>query len=85
MVERSLQDVRGLGPGDQLPDGRRVIDQEWYRKHLARVHAELEFPGLIELESGIGRGRRRGSSTSPTSSSIKVFGTEFNLSGHRAP
>ena len=26
-----------------LPDGRRVIDQEWVQLNLARVHARLEF------------------------------------------
>src|SRR3954463_1413181 len=26
-----------------LPDGRRVIDQEWVQVNLARVHARLEF------------------------------------------
>ena len=30
-----------------LPDGRRVIDQEWVQVHLARVHAKVEFLKLI--------------------------------------
>ena len=47
MVERSLQDVRAWAQATKLPDGRRVIDQEWVQEHLARVHAELEFLRLI--------------------------------------
>ena len=31
----------------KLPDGRRVIDQEWVQINLARVHAKLEFLRLI--------------------------------------
>jgi len=39
--------VRAWAQQTKLPDGRRVIDQEWVQEHLARVHAELEFLRLI--------------------------------------
>ena len=47
IIERVLTDVRAWAQGTKLPDGRRVIDQEWVQEHLARVHAELEFLRLI--------------------------------------
>ena len=46
-----------------LPDGRRVIDQEWVQINLARVHARLEFLRLINWKvawtADAGRLRRR--------------------------
>ena len=40
------------GPREaRLADGRRVIDQEWVRMNLARVHARLEFLKLINWKA----------------------------------
>src|SRR5690606_197152 len=39
----SLREVRDWARETELPDGRRVIDQEWVRVHLARVHAKAEY------------------------------------------
>ena len=47
IIERVLTDVRAWAQATKLPDGRRVVDQEWVQEHLARVHAELEFLRLI--------------------------------------
>src|ERR1700685_781061 len=47
IIERVLTDVRAWAQNTKLPDGRRVIDQEWVQEHLARVYAELEFLRLI--------------------------------------
>ena len=45
----------------KLPDGARVIDQEWVQLNLARVHARLEFLRLInwKIASAGGEGRAR--------------------------
>src|SRR6478609_8216706 len=47
MIESMVQDVRRWAQDTKLPDGRRVIDQEWVRLNLARVHSKLEFLRLI--------------------------------------
>jgi len=82
MVERSLQDVRAWAQATKLPDGRRVIDQEWVQEHLARVHAELEFLRLINWK--VAWQATQGQLDVADASSIKVFGTEFNLRAVRA-
>jgi alkylation response protein AidB-like acyl-CoA dehydrogenase len=43
----SLAEVRAWANETALTDGRRVIDQEWVRLHLARVHAKVEFLKLL--------------------------------------
>src|SRR6202142_3640299 len=47
IIERALGDVRAWAQQTKLADGRRVVDQEWVRIHLARVYAKLEFLRLI--------------------------------------
>ena len=46
-VREALREVREWAQATKLPDGRRVIDQEWVQVHLARVHAKAEFLKLI--------------------------------------
>ena len=57
MVERVYEEVRPGPRTTKLPDGRRVVDQEWVQLNLARVHAKLEFLKLINWK--VGRRRRR--------------------------
>ena len=45
IIERALSDVLEWAKETKLADGRRVIDQEWVRINLAKVHAKLEFLG----------------------------------------
>src|SRR5439155_18679069 len=47
VIERSLQEVRTWAQNTRLPDGTRVVDQEWVQVSLARVHARLEFLRLM--------------------------------------
>ena len=47
MVERIYEDVVAWTQETKLPDGRRVIDQEWVQINLARVRAGLEYLILI--------------------------------------
>ncbi|HVA05697.1 MAG TPA: acyl-CoA dehydrogenase family protein [Acidimicrobiales bacterium] len=82
IVERVLTDVRAWAQATKLPDGRRVIDQEWVQEHLARVHAELEFLRLINWK--VAWQGTQGHLDVADASSIKVFGTEFYLRAFRA-
>ncbi len=81
IIERSLTDVRAWAQATKLADGRRVIDQEWVRVHLARVHSRLEFLRLINWK--VAWSATQGRLDVADASSIKVFGTEFYLEAFR--
>ena len=82
IIERVLTDVRAWAQATKLPDGRRVIDQEWVQEHNARVHAELEFLRLINRK--VAWQGTQGHLDVADASSIKVFGTEFYLRAFRS-
>ncbi|HEY1737881.1 MAG TPA: acyl-CoA dehydrogenase family protein [Acidimicrobiia bacterium] len=82
IMERHLGDVRKWAQDTKLADGRRVIDQEWVQVNLAKVHAQTEFLKLANWR--IAWNATEGAPLQPAdASSIKVFGTEFYLSGAR--
>jgi hypothetical protein len=74
----ALREVREWAQQTKLPDGRRVIDQEWVQIHLARVHAKAQFLRLKnwQIASSDHVGPADASST-------KVFGTEFATEAYR--
>jgi 3-oxocholest-4-en-26-oyl-CoA dehydrogenase alpha subunit len=81
IIERALGDVRKWAQDTKLDDGRRVIDQEWVRIALARVHAKLEFLRLINWK--VAWNGTQGRLDVADASSIKVFGTEFYMEALR--
>ena len=81
IIERALGDVRAWAQQSTLDDGRRVIDQEWVRIALAKVHAKLEFLRLINWK--VAWNATRGHLDVADASSIKVFGTEFYMEALR--
>jgi 3-oxocholest-4-en-26-oyl-CoA dehydrogenase alpha subunit len=81
IIERALGDVRSWTQETTLADGRRVIDQEWVRIALARVHAKLEFLRLINWK--VAWNGSQGRLDVADASSIKVFGTEFYMEALR--
>jgi len=80
-VQRLFEDVCAWARETCLVDGRRVIDQEWARLHLARIQAGLEFLKLINWKSAwsLTQGRIDPADASTT----KVFGTEFFTEAYR--
>ena len=82
MIENSIQEVRRWAQETKLPDGRRVIDQEWVQLSLARVHAKLEFLRLINWKVSWGATEGHPLDVADAST-IKVFGTEFYLEAFR--
>ena len=80
-VQNMLAEVRRWAHDTFLPDGRRVIDQEWVQLHLARVHAKVEFLKLINWK--IAWGVRNGVGPQDASAT-KVFGTELSIEAYRA-
>jgi alkylation response protein AidB-like acyl-CoA dehydrogenase len=79
--ERTLAEVRAWAQETRLADGRRVIDQEWVRLSLARVHAKLEFLRLINWK--VAWTATQGRLDVADASTVKAFGTEFYLDAFR--
>jgi alkylation response protein AidB-like acyl-CoA dehydrogenase len=77
-VERVYDEVRAWAQVTELPDGQRVIDQEWVRLNLARVHAKLEFVKLINWKVAAA-----GAADPADASATKVFATEFYTEAYR--
>jgi 3-oxocholest-4-en-26-oyl-CoA dehydrogenase alpha subunit len=78
-VLSALAAVREWAAGTRLADGRRVIDAEWVRLNLARVHAKAEFLKLMNW-----RIASSGTAVGPAAASAtKVFGTEFAVEAYR--
>jgi len=81
ILEKCLTDTREWAREKRLPDGRRVIDQEWVQINLARVFAGLEFLKLINWKVAWTATQDR--LDVADASSIKVFGTEWYLESFR--
>jgi alkylation response protein AidB-like acyl-CoA dehydrogenase len=77
MVERCYDDVVQWAQETKLPDGRRVVDQEWVQLNLARVRAKTEYLKLINWKVCTGK------MNPGVASSAKVFGTEFFTEAYR--
>jgi alkylation response protein AidB-like acyl-CoA dehydrogenase len=77
-VLSALASVREWAREAKLADGRRVIDAEWVRLNLARVHAKAEFLKLMNW-----RIASSGVVGPAAASATKVFGTEFAVEAYR--
>jgi alkylation response protein AidB-like acyl-CoA dehydrogenase len=78
-VRAALADVTEWARRTKLPEGRRVIDQEWVQISLARVHAKAEFLKLVNWRIASSTERLGPAAASAT----KVFGTEFAIEAYR--
>jgi alkylation response protein AidB-like acyl-CoA dehydrogenase len=80
-LRSALRSVLEWARATALPGGGRVIDQEWVRVHLARVHAKVEFLKLVNWKIAWGVAHR---ALSPAdASATKVYGTEFAIEAYR--
>jgi len=82
IIDRCITDVTAWAAKTALPDGRRVIDQEWVQEHLGRLSAELEFLRLINWK--VAWQATQGELDVADASIIKVFGTEYYLRAFRS-
>jgi 3-oxocholest-4-en-26-oyl-CoA dehydrogenase alpha subunit len=87
-VLSALASVREWARDTKLADGRRVIDAEWVRLNLARVHAKAEFLKLMNWRIASSAAEGGGSASSAaigpaTASATKVYGTEFAVEAYR--
>jgi alkylation response protein AidB-like acyl-CoA dehydrogenase len=81
MAEHTLHEVTRWARDNRLPDGRRVVDQEWVRLHLAKAYAGFEYLRLLNWK--IAWAAARDELPVADASSIKVFGTEHYLESFR--
>jgi alkylation response protein AidB-like acyl-CoA dehydrogenase len=79
-VMSALADVRDWAASTRLASGERMIDAEWVRLNLARVHAKAEFLKLMNWKVASGGA---GSLGPADASATKVFGTEFAVEAYR--
>jgi 3-oxocholest-4-en-26-oyl-CoA dehydrogenase alpha subunit len=77
-VQSALASVTEWARETKLTDGRRVIDAEWVRLNLARVHAKAEFLKLMNWR--IASTETVGPAAA---SATKVYGTEFAVEAYR--
>ncbi|MBV6756523.1 acyl-CoA dehydrogenase family protein [Rhodococcus opacus] len=89
-VLTAQREVREWAQNTKLPDGRRVIDQEWVQINLARVHAKAEYLKLMnwEIASSTGASEATGDDSAQApgpeaASANKVYGTEFATEAYR--
>jgi len=80
-VNRQLDETVRWAKETKLPDGRRVIDQEWVQVNLARVRAKVEFLKLINWK--VAWAATEGAMDPADASATKVFGTEFYTEAYR--
>ena len=80
-LQRLFEEVCAWARSTRLADGRRVVDQEWARVNLARVHAGLEFLRLVNWK--VAHGLTQGGINPADASVTKVFGTEFACNAFR--
>ena len=78
MLSRTYEETVRWAQDTKLPDGRRVIDQEWVQINLARVRARLEYLQLIGWKVAAS-----GGANPADASSTKVFGTENSVESYR--
>ncbi|MER7012906.1 acyl-CoA dehydrogenase family protein [Saccharopolyspora sp. NPDC000359] len=79
-LRSALEEVLEWARETRLTDGRRVLDQEWVRHHLARVHAGAEFLKLVNWKIATTVEQQPAPATA---SATKVFGTEFATEAYR--
>ena len=77
----SLHETKRWAHNTTLPDGTRVIDQEWVQMALARVHAKVSYLQLLNWEIASAQTHAPGPADA---SANKVYGTELATEAYRA-
>jgi alkylation response protein AidB-like acyl-CoA dehydrogenase len=80
-VQRKINDVRAWAQETKLPDGRRVVDQEWVQTTLARLTAKARFLELLNWR--VAWSVSQGALNPADASALKVHGSEFFIETYR--
>lgn len=78
MLSRTYESTLQWAQETKLPDGRRVIDQEWVQLNLAKVRAKLEYVQLLSWKVA-----SSGGANPADASSLKVYGTELSTEAYQ--
>ncbi len=81
-LARMLEETRQWAQQTRLPDGRRVIDQQWVQLNLARVRAKWEVLRLLSWRQAWCM--TNGGVNFADASTVKVFASEFYVEAYRA-
>jgi alkylation response protein AidB-like acyl-CoA dehydrogenase len=81
-LRRLLDDTTEWARQTRRRDGRRVIDEPWVQHNLARVYAHVEVLRLMNWKQAAAMDH--GQLNPADASAVKVFGSEFYISGYRA-
>jgi hypothetical protein len=81
VMDRVLTEVTDYAQQTKLPDGRRVIDQEWVQHNLAKLHAKVEVVRLMNWQ--VAWEATQGVLDIGHCSALKVFGSELNMEGYQ--
>ena len=81
VMERALNEVTEYAQNTKLPDGRRVIDQEWVQHNLAKLHVKVEIVRLMNWQ--VAWEATQGVLDIGHCSALKVFGSELNMEGYQ--
>ena len=77
MVDKAMLEVREWAAAEVLPDGSRLIDQEWVQVNLAKAYAGFQVLRLLNWR--VAADAERDVLSVADASSTKVFGTEHYL------
>jgi len=81
-IQQKIADVRAWAQETKLPDGRRVVDQEWVQTSLARLTAKARFLELLNWK--VASSVSKGALNPADASALKVHGSEFFIETYRA-
>ena len=79
-IRSALAGVREWAATTELPGGGRVLDQEWVRLHLARVHAGAEVLKLMNWKIAWAAEQEPAPAAA---SATKIYGTELAVEAYR--
>jgi alkylation response protein AidB-like acyl-CoA dehydrogenase len=80
-IQRIYEEVCEWAREAKLEDGRRVIDQPWVQRNLAKFQAHLEVLKLMNWKQAWAL--TQGNLNPADASAVKVYGSEFNIEGYK--
>ena len=80
-IQMCFDEVCAWARETRIPDGRRVIDQPWVQLSLGKVKAHIEVLKLMNWKQAWAM--TRGDLHPAEASAVKIFGSEFNITGYR--
>jgi alkylation response protein AidB-like acyl-CoA dehydrogenase len=80
-VQTKIDQVRRWAQETKLPDGRRVVDQEWVQRSLAELTAKTRFLEMLNWK--VAWSGTQGSLNPADASAVKVLGSEFYIEAYR--